>query len=293
VKVLVTGATGFIGAPIARALVEAGEDVVSLVRPSSERVPPGRIVHGDVEDPAVAATIAEVAPDVIVHAAWYVEPGKYLHSERNVEWIQHTVRLFDAAVKAGCKRFVGVGTLAEYADSEHALREDSALGPTTLYAASKLSTFLVLEQLAALRKVSFAWARVFHLYGPGEDERRFVPAVIRTMLRGEPFRTNPGGQVRDWSNVGDTGAAIAAVARSGVTGPVNIASGNGVTGRILCETIADLTGGTVEFGVQPYREGDPMHVLGDVTRLRDEVGFRSRHDLRSGLEDAVRWWRAR
>jgi nucleoside-diphosphate-sugar epimerase len=306
-RILLTGATGFIGSQIARALVSAGDEVHALVRPcddskGSKRL--GRladvrdrlrIVEGDlakVDD--LRDKLARIEPDACIHMAWYVVPGEYLTSSHNIEMLASSVRLASILADVGCKRFVGAGTNFEYASDAGWLSEDSPTRPNSLYAASKLSLFHVLEQLALLRETRFAWARIFYQYGPEESEKRLVPAVILPLLRGQDARVTAGEQVRDFLHVEDVARAIVTIAKSDARGAVNVGSGVPITVRDLCLTIADLCGGRsrLALGALPYRVGDPMFVCANTQKLK-ALGFTPRLDLSRGLEQTIEWWRAR
>ena len=143
--------------------------------------------------------------------------------------------------------------------------------------------------------ISLAWARLFFIYGPGESPGRFVPAIIRSLLRGEPAPLTAGTQRRDFLHVADLGAALAALAQSSVSGPVNVASGTGVSLLEIAQTIARRLDAEelLEAGALPMRENDPPSLVADVSRLRDEVGWVPSVDLGDGLQESIEWWRAR
>jgi nucleoside-diphosphate-sugar epimerase len=296
-RVLLTGAGGFIGAQVARALLARGAEVHAVVRdatraPRLAALAKDLVIHeADLVDPAAAArVVAASKPAICVHGAWYAVPGKYLDAPENLTHVAASLDLAQRLVHAGCTRFVGLGTCFEYDTSLGVpLVESSPTKPRFLYAASKLALHDMLGHYAPLAKIGFAWCRIFYPYGPMEAPERLVPHVIDRLLGGGVADTTLGRQVRDFLHVADVGAAIAAVALSEVEGAVNVASGTRVTVRELVGTIARLCAAEdrVHFGAIPYRQGDPMHVLADVTKLAS-TGFTPRFDLASGLEDTLR-----
>jgi nucleoside-diphosphate-sugar epimerase len=296
-RVLLTGAGGFIGAQVARALLARGAEVHAVVRdkahaPRLTAIAKELTLHeADLVDPAATArVIAASKPEICVHGAWYAVPGKYLDAPENLTHVAASLDLAQRLVHAGCTRLVGLGTCFEYDTSLGVpLTESSATKPRFLYAASKLALHDMLVQYAPLAKIGFAWCRIFYQYGPMEARERLVPHVIDRLLGGGVADTTLGGQIRDFLHVADVGAAIAAVALSELEGAVNVGSGTPVTVRELVSTIARLCEAEdrVHFGAIPYRPGDPMHVLADVTKLAS-TGFTPRFDLASGLEDTVR-----
>ncbi len=266
-KILLTGATGFIGSHVAQAL--AGHEIVTLGR--------------DLLDPCFRLPASRF--DVCVHLAWYVEPGKYLESPLNKDWVEASLRL---ARNVNCRRLVVTGTCFEYTMSAKRLSEYSSTVPDTLYAQSKLALLRKLEAL----ELSPAWLRIFYQYGPREDSRRLVPHIINSVLRGEPALLTPGEQVRDFLHIEDVASAIATVATGNLTGAVNIGSGVGVTVREIAETIGDITGrrDLIRLGAKPYSSTDPMHVVADNAKLR-ATGWKPRYDLTTGLRHTVNWWK--
>jgi UDP-glucuronate decarboxylase len=298
-RVLVTGATGFVGRWVVRELVTRNCEVSALVRDGSDLTPlsglPVQLIRAELTDTdQLRVGVAESKPELCIHLAWYVEAGKYLASLRNLEMLQASLRLAEVLADAGCKRLVGVGTNMEYDAARGYVAEDAPTRPASLYGASKLALFHLLEQLAALRGTSFAWGRVFYLYGPYEYPSRLVPDVILSLLRGETAKVTPGEQVRDFLHVEDAARALVDVALSDVTGAVNIASGTPIRLRELVLAIADALDARsrVQLGALPYRANDPMFVCGDVSKLRQATAFTPSYDLERGIASTVAFWRA-
>jgi nucleoside-diphosphate-sugar epimerase len=288
VKVLLTGATGFIGARVAHALVEAGAEVLAVVLPGDTHrlsaLPGVSFVEGDLLRPGGMDQAVRAGADTCVHAAWYAEPGKYLSAPVNVDLAQASTHFAAALAKAGCRRFVGVGTCFEYDTDVGYLAETTPLAPRHLYSAAKVATFTMIRQIVAGTPMSFAWARVFYLYGPGEHPKRLVPAVMDALLRGDEARVTPGGQIRDFLHVDDVASALRAVASSDVQGPVNIGSGEPVTVAAIVEKIGAILGRTdlIRLGAQEYSPGDPMFVCANNALLKS-LGWTRRYSLDEGL----------
>lgn len=298
-KVLVTGATGFIGSHVARLLVERGEEVAAIIRRDSDRWRIGdvvediQVIEGDLLDSlATGDLIKDIRPDLCIHLAWYAEPGKYLESSTNLDMLSSSIQLARNLGEAGCRRFVGIGTCFEYGMTSQRISESSATKPNSMYAASKTAFATVLEQIGILTGMETAWGRPFYQYGPYEDERRLVSSIILSLLRGKNAPTTEGMQVRDFLHVSDVASAIVAVGNSGLQGVVNIGSGTQVTVRSVVESIGRTTGRAhlIGFGDLPYRESDPMFVVADNSRLRS-TGWTPRFALEDGIADSVRWWR--
>lgn len=297
--VLVTGATGFVGSHVVRQLVESGEDVAVLIRPgASLRRLEGvtqRIhkLEADLADSAaVGAQLARCRPEACIHAAWFAEPGKYLDALENLDSLRASLGLLEELARAGCRHVVGVGTCFEYETGQATLQEDSPTKPATLYAAAKLAFSHLSAQRLAQLGIGVAWARLFYIYGPYEDERRLVPSVIRALSANHEFPTTAGEQVRDYLHVQDVASALCELSRRRLTGVFNVCSGDPVIIAGLMQTLGEVLGRPelIRFGALPYREGDPMFVCGDNHRLRTEANWSPRHALRDGLASTVAWW---
>jgi len=299
-RILISGASGFIGSHLARLLVDEGHEVCALLRPQSntwridDLLPRMQVIHGDLLHPeqgwleSLEATHAETC----FHFAWYAEPGVFLTSPVNLQYLSASLALAEGLAKAGCHKLVMAGSFSEYDQELGYLSETSALKPNTPYGAAKVALYQALALWAPREGVELVWPRIFSVYGPMEHEKRFVPAVILATLRGEPTRLTPGEQLRDYLHVADAAAAIWAATRSGLTGPVNIGSGKPVAMGELARKIGEVVGrpDLIRLGDLPYREGDPMFVCAN-TKLLGSTGWRARFDLRAGLADTIEWWK--
>lgn len=296
---LVTGATGFIGSHVVRELRARGLDVRAPVR-SSSRGSALADLENEVEWVPCDLSVASPSElrdlcdsvDACIHAAWYVEPGKYAHAAENVEWVGTSMRLLEALAAGGCGRAVYIGTCFEYDHRTGYLAESSPTRPWTLYGAAKLSTGWMGAKLAEQLGVAFSWARLFYQYGPHEQEGRLVPHVVRSLLSGEDVPVTRGTQIRDFLHVSDVASALADVSGSEHVGAVNIGSGRPVSVRDVVGTIGEILGepGRIRFGARPDSPSDPPFICANNSVLVDEIGWKPRFDLESGLRDTVAWW---
>ncbi|NBE07085.1 NAD-dependent epimerase/dehydratase family protein [Paragemmobacter ruber] len=265
--ILLTGGTGFVGRQILQRLLDGGASVRLVLRGDAPAPAGVEVWRTDDLFATPDAVLREACDgmDIVLHAAWYAEPGKYVESPRNLDCLSGTLRLAQAAVAAGVARFVGVGTCFEYDLDAGYLRTTTPLAPRTLYGAAKASAFLTLSRLMALEGRSFAWCRLFYLHGEGEDARRLVPHIRARLAAGEPAELTSGRQIRDFLDVAEAGRRIAKAALSGVEGPLNICSGVPVSVADLARRIADEYGrrDLLHFGARPDTPGDPPCIIGE------------------------------
>lgn len=296
-RALVTGASGFVGRRALDVLAQRDFEVHAVARrPAPEASTAAVTWHAaDLTDvDARRALVGSLEASHLLHLAWYAEPGAFWAARENAPWVAATIGLIDEFAVAGGLRATLAGTCAEYDwTTPQPLAEDAPLAPTTYYGVCKDATRRVAEGLAEQAGIALAWGRIFFLYGPEEDERRLVASVARALVAGERASTSVGAQRRDFLHVDDVAGAFGALLDADVSGPVNVASGESVSVRWIVEQLAaaaerpDL----LDVGALPTRPGEPEEITADVTRLREEVGFRPDRSLQEGLAQTVRWWR--
>ena len=298
-RVLVTGGRGFLGSHVLRALLASDREVAVLTRSHSVTPVAGDDAHKvsvitvSLQDrEQLRHRIAEWRPDACIHLAWYAEPGRYLESPENLSALDGTLALLQALIDVGCATVAMAGSCAEYDTDQGWLTEDTPLRPLTIYAASKAAGSMLVQQLAKDTATSVAWARIFYPYGPFEDRRRAVPALIASLLEDRRFAASSGDQVRDYVYAKDVADAFVTLIDQRASGAFNVASGVPITIRQLMETIGDQLGrrDLIDFGAAPPRAWEPRFIAGKTDRLRS-LGWSPRYTLDRGLEETIAWWR--
>ncbi|MGP0061586.1 MAG: NAD-dependent epimerase/dehydratase family protein [Beijerinckiaceae bacterium] len=293
-KILVTGATGFIGARATEFLLARGYEVhvVGRTPPHDDHVKfhAADVLNGE----AMCAVAANVRATHLLHLAWDVTPGRYWKAPENLDWVNASLTLIRAFASAGGQRAVFAGTCAEYQWGAPRFSElETPCMPATLYGTAKHALHQLLMAYGTSTGLSIGWGRIFFLYGPGEKPGRLVSDAIRALLDAVPFPTSHGRQRRDFLHVDDVAGAFAALVDCDVQGPVNIGSGEAVPVRTILDMIAQETGHAecLRFDERIFPDHEPAIIEADTTRLMQEVGYRPRYDLAAGLAETVAWWR--
>jgi len=306
-RVLVTGAGGFIGRWSVPALLASGYEVHAVLSASPDAGVPeelqGAAVHRCdlLRHASIDAIMDRIRPTHLLHFAWIAQPAVYWNSPQNFLWLEASEYLLHRFHDVGGRRVVMAGSCAEYDWSNPGVFDevagpfaDDAAPATPAYAACKLRLQRILAQFCAQQRLSSAWGRIFFQYGPYEHPDRLVASVIHSLLRGHEALCTHGRQVRGFLHVADVGAAFAAVLGANVDGAVNVGSGEGIALAELIQKIAWKIGrpDLVRLGARPAQPEPPL-ILPAVRRLREECAWRPRFDLDEGLADTIGWWRKR
>jgi|TARA_B100001093_G_C26758529_1_gene984566 dTDP-6-deoxy-L-talose 4-dehydrogenase (NAD+) len=270
-RILLTGATGFVGKQILNQLSKNDVDIVLVVRKGSDDVfhniknLVSIIETEDIFNETSSWWTSKCKDtDIVINAAWYAEPRAYYTSLSNIDCLRGSLNLAEGCLSAGIKKFIGIGTCAEYQTSNHPIPTNGVLKPHTIYAAAKIATFQILEQLFKSNNISFAWCRLFYLYGEGEDDRRLVPYIKKQLIRGKPAKLSSGNQVRDFMNVSVAGKIIGDISLSNQSGAINVCSGIPKTIRDHAIDVAKDYGckSLLKFGAIEDNPLEPQYIVG-------------------------------
>lgn len=285
-RIVVTGATGFIGRAFVRQAVAAGHVVGALVRPHSmAAIPPHAaltIAIGTLATPPWK-DLVRFAPDVCVHAAWITEAGVYRESAENERYADESLAFVMGLLERGVGHVVALGTCAEYRPSAQPLDEArSPLEPRSPYGRAKHALRLALGERTRDAAARLAWARIFQPYGAGEPAARLCSMVARRLAAGERVMLDTPHAVRDWIHIDDVAAALLCLVEGRVDAVVNVGSGVGRSVEDVALTIAELLGrrDLVTSGPETADMFGPL--VADPGRLRG-LGWKPRVELPSGL----------
>jgi nucleoside-diphosphate-sugar epimerase len=294
-SVLVTGVAGFVGANLAAALVPRGARVHGLLRPSPERwrlgeIEPGLVLH--VVELADALALREVVfktrPSVIYHLA--AERAARTPEQRAATARSNllgTLNLLEAALAAGCDRFVHAGSSMEYGAKDHPTQETDTLAPVSFFAATKAGSALLCEQFAREHRLPLVILRLYSVYGYWEGPHRLIPTAMLAALGSGSISLTEAGYRRDLIFVADVVEACL-LAAGAATKPgeiLNVGSGQQWTNEQVVDLIDSITGRPLyrRTEVYPPRETDTSFWVADNAKARRVMGWQPRHSLPDGL----------
>ena len=306
-RVLVTGATGFIGSHLTRRLVAEEADVHALTSRVSSVFPArlsdlrGRITlhEGSLTDrSAMDALVERVQPEVVFHLGAYTHVGKsWQRVDECIQTnVQGTVNLLQALDGTGYRRFVYTGTSEIYGDVGVPFREDAPVNPISPYSVSKYAG----ERYCRMFHLGHRWPivmlRPFNAYGPAQSPDRVIPEIIVRALHRQPLRMTQGRQTREFNFVEDlVDGFVLAGTTPGIEGELlNLGCGEEVSMADLAATVLRLMGDpiTPEIGALPDRPTEIWRMYADAGRAREVLGWAPRHSLEDGLRKTIEWYRA-
>ncbi len=297
-RVLLTGASGFLGRACLPSLLERGFAVHAVASRPENFLSTSEVewhACNLLDGEQTKKLTAELRPDFLLHTAWCpAVPGEFWNDPSNPVWVRTSLQLLEAFAQAGGARATMVGTCAEYDWSDGLCCEESTpLSGQATYGDCKLALYLASRAMAKSLDVSLAWGRIFFLYGPHEHPRRLVASITRALLQNQTAPCSSGEQQRDFLHIDDAASALVATLDSGVEGAVNIASGQAVAIKTIALQLAELIGkpNLLALGALPSSATEPPLLIGDAARLREEVLWSPRYDLHSGLQATVEWWK--
>lgn len=301
-RVVITGASGFVGSNLTRRVLQEGHSVHLFLRHNSNMWRLDEI-KDDVEihelsienTDAVGSLMHSIRPEWVFHLAthgaysWQTDVHKMIATN-----ITGTVNLLEAAVASGCELFVNTGSSSEYGFKDHAPTEDEATLPNSYYAVTKSSATMYCQHMALVHDLSIFTLRLYSVYGPYEDPLRLMPTLIVQGLRNQlPPLVNPD-IARDYIYVDDVCDAYMLLPQTEhrFGGVYNIGSGVQTTVRLAVAIACESMNISVEpvWGSMPNRQWDTNCWVADRSKSERHLGWVPKYSFCEGFGKMVQWF---
>jgi len=285
-KIVILGATGFLGSPIADLFETKGWEVITFSRTESARSMRREFLVDLFDEVTLKLAISQVKPDVVLSTAWETEHGKFWTNESNIDYRNATLRFAELSFQAGVETFIGLGTMSEYGISPGYCNADvTPLISNDIYSKSKIETGLELKKIGETFGGKTHWARVFQAFGPNEKSERFVPGLITKLQNETEFSIRTPNFEMDWIHTADVASAIVFMLENKGNHFVDIGTGEGTTVKDLSELICE------EFGLNAnlldYSGQIPGHKKKAVVHKDSQLlslGWRPTESLRNRIK---------
>ena len=297
-NLMVIGGTGFIGHHLVKSAIEKnwGVSSLSLNRPSADRKIKGvEYYYNNLENRLEFKKLLSKKYDYVVNLSGYINHTNFFGQGHQVisehfDFVREMVILLN---KENLKCFINIGSSDEYGDNFSPQSETQRENPISPYSLGKTASTHFLEMIYKTEGFPCCTLRLFLVYGPGQNQDRFIPQIIKGCIKDENFNTSFGKQLRDFCYIDDVIDGIFNVLSSKkVFGKTyNLASGKPISIKSIINKIINITRkGKPNYGAIPYREGENMSLYADITKIRNELNWLPKTSIDEGLNKTVNWY---
>lgn len=296
-NILLTGSTGFIGSALLKCFLGEGNRVFCIIRPESRniaKIPVDNqdcvIIKSHFNDFEKIKEQIDRKIDAVYHLAWEGIRSK----DRENEQLQSTnydnsLALMNLAINLKVSKFIGIGSQAEYGIKEN-IDDNTEENPLSFYGVYKQKTHYVLSDLARKNDIKFYWARVFSVYGLGDDCNSLIMKCIAGMLKNEDISLTHATQKWDYLHIDDLVSALNSFILYDVQpGRYNIAEGNSRPLKDYIETIKEVTHSTSNllYGVIPYSTQGIVSLNVSILNTMKKLNWSPKMSFRVGIEGLI------
>ena len=274
-KILVTGATGFVGNHVINSLVKLNHEIIATSRNEKKAKSfswYGKVkyIHYDINNKAENLFEFFRNPDILIHLAWEGLPNykSLVHIEKN---LLNNMVFIRNIIFTGLKRINVIGTCLEYGQIDGKLSEDKLTNPITSYGLAKDFLRRYVELLRNEFEFEFNWIRLFYMYGKGQNPKSIISQLDKALNNKERvFNMSGGEQERDYLSVEKVAEYIVKIVQEEKgNGIVNCCSGKPISIKKFVENYLNKKGKKIELnlGYYPYPDYEPMSFWGDNSKL--------------------------
>jgi len=297
-KIIVTGATGFIGRQTIPILKEYGYEIHALSRkmPNNPGNEPNWHSIDIFDYSRVRKFCSSVKADILLHLGWYGGSNARMTSTQNMAWVEASLHLARNFTESGGSKIVLGSSCAEY-DWQYGYchEEITPISPHSLYGECKASLNKIFKKYCRHMDIRYSCGRIFFVYGPYESDKRLVPYVINALLQNKQAFISNDSLRRDYMHTGDVADALVTLLESNVEGAINIGTGRPTRLQRIVNMIGQKLDRAelVTYGAEKEQKNEYPVVFADISRLRDELGWEPRLDLETGIASTIDWWRTK
>lgn len=263
-KILITGSSGFVGKYVLKNLDKKKYSITLVNR---KRIAGYKnIIVKDFFKLKISDYIKLLQnQDIVLHLAWYTEPGKYFNSYLNFECLLGSINFAIASKIIKVKKFIGIGTCLEYLPKKQKLKLTDKIKGNSIYSASKIMLYKFCISLFKNTSTKFSWCRMFYLYGHGEPKLKLYSYVKSQIKKKKIAMLSSGDQIKDFIHISDaTLKLIEIIENDKYVGPLNICSGRGQSVKSFATEIGNKNNGLkyLKFKKKKLNEVDPSYIVG-------------------------------
>lgn len=300
-QVIVTGATGMLGASMIEQMVADGIKVTAVIRPNSkkrrnlidhENI---QVVECDIDELLTLKSVLTGTYDTFYHFAW---DGTYGDSRNDAmlqeKNVRNTLEAVELAHALGCQVFVGAGSQAEFGFVEGELSDQIPKNPVTGYGIAKYTAGRLSAIMCERLGMRQSWGRIVSTYGPRDNSYTMVMSSVIGMLNGERMSFTKGDQIWDYVYGGDCSRAFYLIGKYGKHGKAyTIGSGKSKLLREYIEIIRDVVNPSLEIGIgeRDYYPNQVMRLTADISELTEDTGFVPEIDFAEGIRRTMEWYK--
>jgi len=300
---LITGGAGFIGANIVNRLLDLGHKNINLIIKEStdltrlkNAIKKINLYKVDLLDKELLQKIVnKINPSIIIHLATY---SQYRNQQAVLPMIESnikaTLNLLNSTRKLNYDVFINTGSSSEYGIKDKPMKESDLLEPISFYASTKASATLLCQVFAKEYNKPIVTLRPFSVFGPLEEDERFIPTIIKSVIKNKPIKVTSGKQRRDFIYIDDVVDIYIKIMSNGkrLSGQIlNMGTGVEHSNDEVVQKLFKVTGKKVkvEKGAFPKRLWDTSHWVADISKTKKSLKWKPRFTLEYGLKKTYEW----